>query len=111
MSNITETTDATFQQDVVEASAQTPVLVDYWTDWCGPCKQLAPVLDRIADNYAGEVKVVKMDTVAHPQTAASRGVMGLPTLEMWVDGEVVAVSTGSQNAGRLTKMIDDAIDR
>lgn len=111
MSHTTDTTDADFHADVVAASAEQPVLVDYWADWCGPCKQLAPVLDRIAGNYAGQVKVVKMDTVAHPKTAASRGVMGLPTLEMWIDGEVVSVSTDSQNAGRLTKMIDDAVNR
>lgn len=111
MSHTTDTTDADFHDDVVVASSQQPVLVDYWADWCGPCKQLAPVLERIAEKYADEVKVVKIDTVAHPDTAAQRGVMGLPTLEMWVDGEVVSVSTGSQNAGRLTKMIDEAINR
>lgn len=109
MSNLTNVTDESFQEDVVDASFVKPVLIDYWADWCGPCKQLAPVLDRLADRYAGEIDIVKMDTVDQPKTAAQRGVMGLPTIEIWKDGQVVALSTGSQNAGRLTKMIDDAI--
>ena len=109
MSGTIDVTDGDFTQTVQERSSQIPVLVDYWADWCGPCKQLAPVLEKLAKQYEGQIEIVKLDTVANTATPAARGVMGLPTLEMWVDGEVVATTTGSQNAGKLTKMIEEVI--
>lgn len=109
MTKTIEITDQNFSTEVEQASSSIPVLVDYWADWCGPCKQLAPIIDKLAEKYDGQVKVSKMDTVAHPNTAAKRGIMGLPTIEIWRDGEVIATSTGSQSLLKLTEMIDEAI--
>jgi len=109
MAKTTEITDADFAEAVQERSSQIPVLVDYWADWCGPCRQLAPLLEKLAEKYEGKVEIVKLDTVANTETPAARGVMGLPTLELWVGGEVVATTTGSQSPGKLSKMIDEVV--
>ena len=88
MSKLIEANDSTFATEVVEASKQNPVLVDFSATWCGPCKQLEPVIEDLADHYAGRVKVVKVDIDGARDTASRLGVMSIPTLMLFVNEEV-----------------------
>ena len=97
--NTITVTDASFADDVL--LSQKPVLVDFWADWCGPCIQLAPVLEEIAGEYADKITVAKLDTVANPATAANYGVMSLPTLNVYQGGEVVKQIVGARPKKRL----------
>jgi len=101
---IHHTTDANFAADVLQAQA--PVLVDFWAEWCGPCKMIAPILETIADDYAGKVKVVKLDIDANPQTAPRYGVRGIPTLMLFKGGNVEATKVGALSKSALTAFID-----
>jgi putative thioredoxin len=91
-----EVTDADFQQRVLERSAEVPVLVDFWADWCQPCHMLAPVIEQAVDAHAGKVELAKLDTDRNQATAARYGVRGLPTVKAFRDGEVVDEFTGAQ---------------
>ena len=91
-----EVTDADFQQRVLERSAQVPVLVDFWADWCQPCHMLAPVIEAAVDAHAGRIELAKLDTERNQATAARYGVRGLPTVKAFRDGEVVDEFTGAQ---------------
>ncbi len=83
------------------------MLVDYWADWCAPCKQLSPVLDELSDQYLGKVNFVKMDTNANTAVPAAQGVMSLPTLQVFVNGEVVKQVTGGKSKAALIKLLDE----
>ncbi|CAI9403734.1 MULTISPECIES: thioredoxin [Aestuariimicrobium] len=108
MSNITEVTDQTFEQTVLKSAK--PVLVDYWADWCSPCKQMSPILDELSAEFGDRVSFVKMDTNTNPVVPASQGVMSLPTLQVFVDGQVVKQVTGGKTRNALVKLLDEFVN-
>ncbi|MBV8468033.1 MAG: thioredoxin TrxA [Burkholderiales bacterium] len=97
-------TDATFETEVLQAS--TPVLVDYWAEWCGPCKAIAPILDEVAGEYAGRLKVSKLNVDDNQGTPPKFGIRGIPTLMIFKGGSVVATKVGSLSKSQLTAFID-----
>ena len=109
MSNplIVNTTDAQFEADVLSADGL--VLVDYWAPWCGPCKMIAPILDDLAGEYEGKVKIVKVNVDDNPASAAKYGVRGIPTLSLFKGGQVVATKVGALAKSQLTAFLDSNI--
>jgi thioredoxin 1 len=101
---IVQVTDDSFENEVLQSSA--PVLVDYWAEWCGPCKMIAPVLDEIADEYAGRIKLAKLNIDDNPNTPPRYGIRGIPTLMLFKDGEVEATKVGAVSKSQLTAFID-----
>ena len=101
---IVHVTDDNFETEVLQ-SAQ-PVLVDYWAEWCGPCKMIAPVLDEIAGEYQGRVKIAKLNIDDNPNTPPRYGIRGIPTLMLFKDGEVEATKVGAVSKSQLTAFID-----
>ncbi len=100
-------TDDTFEEEVLKSSA--PVLVDYWAEWCGPCKMIAPILDEIANEYTGKIKVAKLNIDDNPQTPPKYGIRGIPTLMLFKDGNVEATKVGALSKSQLTAFIDSNI--
>ncbi|WP_133511269.1 thioredoxin TrxA [Candidatus Thiosymbion oneisti] len=101
---IVHVTDDSFEQEVLQSSK--PVLVDYWADWCGPCKMIAPVLDEIAAEYEGRVRVAKLNIDANPNTPPRYAIRGIPTLMLFKEGEVEATKVGAVSKSQLTAFID-----
>ena len=97
-------TDDTFEAEVVNADGA--VLVDYWADWCGPCKMIAPILDEIADEYDGKLKVAKLNIDENPNTPPKFGIRGIPTLMIFKGGNVEATKVGAVSKSQLTAFID-----
>jgi thioredoxin 1 len=97
-------TDASFNADVLQA--QQPVLVDYWAEWCGPCKMIAPILDEIAHEYAGRLKVAKINIDDNQKTPATYGVRGIPTLMLFKNGNIEATKVGALSKSQLSAFID-----
>ena len=105
--NVFATSDENFETDVLEAT--TPVLVDFWAEWCGPCKMIAPVLEEIAKDYQGQVKVVKVDVDKNQEMPAKYGVRGIPTLILFKEGDVAATKVGALSKSQLTAFLDENI--
>lgn len=101
---IVHVTDDSFETDVLKS--EQPVLIDYWAEWCGPCKMIAPVLDEIALEYAGKLKVAKLNIDDNPNTPPRYGIRGIPTLMLFKDGEVEATKVGAVSKAQLVAFID-----
>ncbi|MCL6270856.1 thioredoxin TrxA [Sansalvadorimonas sp. 2012CJ34-2] len=104
MSEIVNVTDATFEDEVLKSD--TPVLVDYWAEWCGPCKMIAPVLDEISRDYADRLKVCKLNIDENEATAPKYNVRGIPTLMLFKNGNVEATKVGALSKSQLTAFLD-----
>ena len=100
-------TDATFETEVVNSDI--PVVVDFWAEWCGPCKQIGPSLEELSSEYEGKVKIVKVNVDENPNTPAAMGVRGIPALFMFKDGKVVSNKTGAAPKGVLQSWIDASV--
>jgi thioredoxin 1 len=105
--NIIHLSDAAFEQDVLQADL--PVLVDYWAEWCGPCKMIAPILAEIAKEYDGRLKVAKLNIDDNQQTPPKYGIRGIPTLMLFKNGNVEATKVGALSKSQLTAFIDSNI--
>jgi thioredoxin 1 len=101
---ITHTSDASFNADVIEAG--TPVLVDYWAEWCGPCKMIAPILDEVSKDYDGKLRIAKMNVDENRDVPAKYGIRGIPTLMLFKDGQLAATKVGALSKAQLTAFID-----
>ena len=104
---IVHVTDASFEEEVLKA--QGPVLVDYWAEWCGPCKMIAPILDEVAPEYDGKLKVAKLNIDQNEATPPKFGIRGIPTLMIFKDGNVVATKVGALAKSQLAAFIDSNI--
>ena len=102
--HITTLSDDSFEADVLNSDV--PVLVDYWAEWCGPCKALAPILDEVAPGYTGKLKIAKLNIDDNSNTPAKFGVRGIPTLMLFKNGNVEATKVGSMSKSQLTAFID-----
>jgi len=100
-------TDDTFEQEVLQS--QTPVLVDYWAEWCGPCKMIAPALDQIASEYAGRLKVAKLNIDENQATPPKYNIRGIPTLMLFKNGNLEATKVGAVSKTQLAAFIDSNI--
>ncbi|MFT4853826.1 MAG: thioredoxin 1 [Cyclobacteriaceae bacterium] len=107
MSGISHVTDDTFESEVLKSDV--PVLVDYWAEWCGPCKVIAPVLEEIAAEYNGKMKVCKLDIDANEDTPPKYGIRGIPTLMLFKNGAVEATKVGALSKSQLTAFLDSNI--
>ena len=96
-----------FEEEVLQS--ERPVLLDYWAEWCGPCKMIAPVLDEIATEYSDRLKVVKLNIDDNPQTPPKYGIRGIPTLMVFKNGQVEATKVGAVSKAQLTAFLDDSI--
>ena len=105
--HIKNVSDDSFTADVLNASQ--PVLVDYWAAWCGPCKQIAPMLEEVATEFAGKVTVAKLNVDENQETAAKFGIRGIPTLMLFKNGEVAATKVGALSKAQLTEFLNSAI--
>lgn len=105
--NITYVTDASFEKDVLQSDV--PVLVDYWAEWCGPCRMIAPILDEISADYAGRLKVAKLNIDENPGTPPKFGIRGIPTLMLFKGGQHVATKVGALSKSQLAAFLDSNI--
>ncbi len=104
---IKHTSDATFEADVLQSTQ--PVLVDYWAEWCGPCRMIAPVLDELATSYQGKLQVAKMNVDENREIPAKFGIRGIPTLMLFKGGQLAATKVGAMNKTQLTAFIDQQL--
>jgi thioredoxin 1 len=107
MSNIVNVTDGTFDAEVLQSDSA--VLVDYWAEWCGPCKMIAPILDEISGEYDGKLKIAKLNIDDNPDTPPKYGIRGIPTLMLFKNGNVEATKVGALSKSQLTAFLDSNI--
>lgn len=105
--HITHVTDASFEADVLQSPV--PVLVDFWAEWCGPCRMIAPVLEALAPEYEGKIKIVKLNIDDNEQATGKFGVRGIPTLMIFKGGDVAATKVGALSKAQLTEFVESAI--
>jgi len=105
---IIHVSDESFDADVLKASG--PVLVDFWAPWCGPCKQIAPILDEVAADKQGQVTIAKINIDDNPNTPGKYGVRGIPTMMLFSEGNVQGTKVGAVNKGKLTEFIDEHLN-
>ncbi len=101
---IKHVTDASFDADVLKAG--TPVLVDYWAEWCGPCKAIAPILDEVSGAYQGKLQIAKLNVDENREVPAKYGIRGIPTLMLFKDGQLAATKVGALTKAQLTSFLD-----
>lgn len=106
-SNIIQVSDADFEDLVLKAPQ--PVLVDYWAEWCGPCKAIAPTLEQIADEYAGRLQIAKLNIDENPETPPKYGIRGIPTLMLFKNGAVEATTVGALSKSQITAFLDESL--
>ncbi len=104
---IQQTSDASFDTDVLQSGE--PVLVDFWAEWCGPCKMIAPILDEVSRDYAGKLKVTKLNVDDNQKIPAQFGIRGIPTLILFKNGAVAATKVGALSKSQLTAFLDSNI--
>ena len=100
-------TDASFEADVLQSGQ--PVVVDFWAEWCGPCKMIAPILDEVATGYAGKLQITKMNVDENRDIPAKYGIRGIPTLMIFKDGQLAATKVGAMSKAQLTAFIDQQL--
>jgi thioredoxin 1 len=105
--NIVYVTDSSFDQEVL--SSDEPVLVDFWADWCGPCKMIAPILDEISGDYSGKARIAKLNIDENPATPPKYGIRGIPTLMLFKNGNVEATKVGAVSKSQLIAFLDSNI--
>jgi len=104
---VAHVSDSSFEADVLKATG--PVVVDFWAEWCGPCRQIAPALEEIAGTLTGKVKIVKLNVDENPATAAKYGIMSIPTLMLFKNGELASRQIGAQPKAKLEQWITAAV--
>jgi thioredoxin 1 len=104
---IVHISDESFEEEVLQS--ERPVLIDYWAEWCGPCKMIVPVLDEIATEYSDRLKVVKLNIDDNPQTPPKYGIRGIPTLMIFKNGQVEATKVGAVSKAQLTAFLNDSL--
>jgi thioredoxin 1 len=107
MAEISDVTDATFESEVLKSA--TPVLVDFWAEWCGPCKAIAPIIKEIADDNGDKLKVVKINIDESPQTPGTYGIRSIPTILMFKDGQVVSQLSGARPKGDFQELVEGVL--
>lgn len=105
--HIFHVSDDSFEQEVLQSTL--PVLVDYWAEWCGPCKMIAPILDEVAKEYAGRIKIAKLNIDDNAQTPPKFGIRGIPTLMIFKNGSIEATKVGALSKSQLTAFVDSNI--